>query len=362
MALTGLTGTVVYMMQGNKTVKQMVTLACAALPLLGLGLYAKSKSAAAEKRTSTEYAKAMLGCAKGVYTLDLMRSNEVQKCILGIMKDAGETLQVVELNEGIAYAIDELPMFFDVCHDLGHPAGRHIYSKYPDIVELLQSTGSTCQYAIGHGILDGFASTKPDEVDYMRVVEACMGIENPVTSSFCADGLGHVAWSSTEDLTSAARRCAYITKQNMEEACVEGILMQIYEPAGFAPSRDMASALRDIPTMCANWPMKSRAGSVAGCHKGAGYIFTRNLVKNSRLWETSSVMTGQLRENILENIEYALRGCGLLTGENAVSTCHYSLSQQYPSVIHYDKQIQDSACLPLGEWEERCRNWKISVK
>lgn len=352
------------MAQSGKIIKKVTTTVCAAGLLLGLGLYAKSvlRTATVEKRTYLEYADTMLGCSKGVYTLELMRSNEVQRCILDTMKSAGKALQVVELNEAIEYAIDKQPVFFEVCHDLGHPAGRYAYGVYPNIVELLQTIGSTCQYAIGHGVLDGFADTKPGELAYMRVVEVCMNIENPLTSSFCADGLGHVAWSSTGDLAAAAKRCAYISKQNLEEACVEGILMQIYEPAGFAPSQDIVNAVRDLPSVCANWPQIDRVGNVTGCYKGAGYIFSRNLAKNSKAWDISQVMTEQLYESVLENIDYAVNGCNSLVGEYAVDMCYFSLSQQYPPVVHYDKEIEDSACIPLGTWEERCRNWKVSVR
>ena len=344
--------------------KKVTTAVCVAGLLLGLGFYVKSVVVGTEvtQRTYLEYGDTMLGCSKGVYTLELMRSNEVKKCVLDIMKSAGKALQIVELNEAIEYAIEQQPVFFEVCHDLGHPAGRYAYTIYPNVYELLQIIGSTCQYAIGHGVLDGFADTKPNELSYMRAVDVCMSIENPLTSSFCADGLGHVAWASTEDLAGAARRCAYINKQNLEEACVEGILMQIYEPAGFAPSRDITNAVKEIPSMCANWPQMDRIGNVTGCYKGAGYIFSRDLAKNSKAWDISQAMTEPLYQSVLESIDYAIQGCNLLVGERAVDACYFSLSQQYPSVIHYNKQVEDKACIPLGVWEERCRTWKVPVK
>ena len=364
MAFLLLWRTVVLVAKSKKILKKVTTAVCAAGLLLGLGLYAKLvlRTTTVEQRTYLEYADTMLGCSKGVYTLELILSNEVQSCILDTMKSAGEALQAAELNEAIAYTIKKQPVFFEICHDLGHPAGRYAYTVYPDITELLQVLGSTCQYALGHGVLDGFADTKPSELAYMRVVEVCVNIVDPITSSFCADGLGHVAWSSTGDLAMAAKRCSYISKQNLEEACVEGIVMQIYEPAGFAPSQDIANALRDIPSMCANWPQSDRVGNVTGCYKGAGYVFTRNLAKNSKAWDIRQVMDEQLYASVLENISYAVKGCNSLVGANAIDMCNYSLSQQYPSVIHYDKQLEDSACLPLGKWEERCRSWNISVK
>lgn len=344
--------------------KKLLTILCALGLLAGAGAYTASTSpwGSPGQRTHTEYGEMLLGCSKGVYTLEILRSDEVQTCMLNTMKEAGDARQAKDLDMAIGYVIRRQPTFFDVCHDLGHAAGRYAYTKHQDIADLVAGIGTSCQYALGHGVLDGFADTKPDETAYRQAVAACESIGDPLTVGYCADGLGHVAWSSTEDLAGAARRCAYLGKEGLEQACAEGILMQIYEPAGFEPWRDIADAPAEIPAMCANWPQADRAANLAGCHSGAGYIFSRNLAKNSAAWEIRGEMTERLYADVLESIRYALNGCALMNDKVAVDMCHQSLSQQYPKVVHYDERLEDAACEPLGRWAERCRTWRTPAK
>lgn len=314
------------------------------------------------ERTYTEYSESMLDCSKGVRERQIMLSSDVTACITDIMKNAVRSKQIYVLDEAVAHTITVEPLFFEACHNIGHAAGRHAYSVYGNIEELLLNIGSSCQYALGHGVLDGFADSMPDETLYFKAARACLAIDDDVTAGFCGDGLGHVAWSSTNNISDAVRRCAYLSKPNLEEACGEGVLMQIYEPAGFEPSSTLADSVNEIPSMCARWPLASKPSSVNGCYRGAGYVFSRYLVKSSRVWEEQQTMTPDLRATVLTNIEYALNGCKLLQGASAVRECNFSLARQYPPVVHYDRQLQDAACLPLGEWANLCKTWKVTIK
>lgn len=354
--------TVLRVMRVSIVKKLFITIGVSGLLTGGVAYYQSTRLTEPTNRTYLEYSESMLDCSKGVKDIKIMLSSDVLACVTSIMENAVRSKKLYVLEKAIAHAITIEPLFFEACHNTGHVAGRYAYGAYGDIEELLLNIDSTCQYALGHGILDGFADSMPDETLYFKAARACLAITDAVTAGFCGDGLGHVAWSSTGDISAAVRRCAYLSTPNLEEACGEGILMQIYEPAGFEPSSTLANAINEIPSMCARWPLASKPSSVNGCYRGAGYVFSRYLVKSSRIWELEQTMTPELRDTVLTNIEYAINGCKLLQGDSAVRECNFSLARQYPPVVHYDQRMQDAACLPLGEWTNLCQTWKVTVK
>lgn len=324
-------------------------------------------STSAIQRSVQGWQDEFVACANTVLTAAVLLSEPVQKCMLGVMTAAVEAGQLTELNEALAAQIELTPSLFNACHNIGHAAGQRAFEVDPDIEKLLLTqTNATCQYALGHGILDGFAKAEPTDAEFAAAAQACTSLADLGTPAFafCSDGLGHAAWASTNDLASAVARCGMLGLEYSQAICSEGIIMQIYEPAGLPPARDINQAHEDLPEMCATWPSGGRASLDFGCHSGAGYIYTRPAWKLNVHWAASgspaTLDPGQ-RAEVIALMSVSVEQCLSHLGDGA-SHCLHSVSQQVPPMGLIEEQTREAICAPLGEWQQRCRTWQHTLE
>lgn len=199
-----------------------------------------------------------------------------QECVTSLVWSAIESGQVHPMMEGLAAADASTPGFHVVCHGAGHRAGQRAFEQDGDVGSLLRKFDSTaCAYALGHGVLDGFALSAPSDQEFVDAVRACEGFAQARGEIFtaCADGMGHASWTSTDSFPAAFERCLDFSVATAQSLCAEGVIMQVYEPVAVEASRPIDFAGVELPLECAN---PSLPESLAlGCHAGAGYVYSR---------------------------------------------------------------------------------------
>jgi hypothetical protein len=345
------------------------------LPLLGLLLTAVVLRVAGPggkelPSTIEGWAESFENCAGDRTDAVFLMTEVGQSCIYQVMQDGIDAGDLTMIQEGLSLAIEKNPNIYMACHTPGHKAGQYAFAKSGDIVELILSNREdSCQYAFGHGILDGFALAKPDDATFKSAAAACERIdmsghsneERALVLGLCADGLGHAAWTSTLDPVAAAVRCGFLALEENQKFCGEGVIMQIYEPAGTAPSGDVSKAAGELPAFCANWPGKP--ATTKGCHSGAGYVYSRPAWALYYTVATGSTsrLTGENRERMRKLLLEASDSCKRHLSDSGVSDCLESLAQQTPPVVFLDDSLVDEVCPTYQGWEDKCRNFRFRV-
>lgn len=308
-----------------------------------------------------------VACANGDMVERTLIAAEVQTCILGVMLDSVEAGDVMGMQRALAAQIQLTPDLYAACHTVGHKAGQAAFAASNDIAALIvENRTSTCQYAIGHGVLDGFALASPSDAEFRAAAEACVTLrdgEEEAQKAFklCSDGLGHAAWTSTKDPVQAVLRCRMIADETGQELCGEGVIMQIYEPAGTAPSADLSRAAQDLPALCSNWP--DTGPTRKGCYAGAGYIYTREAwtLHYARNTDGAAELNTEQRQRMQESMLDAAANCRNHPEPEGVSHCLFSMSQQIPPSIFVDDALADTICSALGEWRQRCLDFRFVI-
>jgi len=319
------------------------------------------------QRPVAEWQQGFRDCAGGVMTEENLVRDEVQSCFYRLMVTAIEAGQMLDVQTALAAQITETPDLFSACHTIGHKVGQHAFRKYRDIAKLIEMNESaTCQYALGHGVLDGFAFSNPSEEDFAAAAESCVNLrfkndEAHRAYKLCSDGLGHAAWTATKNVPDAVRRCAMLQDELGREVCGEGIVMQIYEPAGTDPSRDIDRAFEELPKICASWPDK--AETLVGCFSGAGYIYTRDAwVLHFNRGDTPGARLSEAQATrMVEIMRRAAEGCRDHEPVGGLGHCLSSVAQQQPPSVYSDDALTTAVCSLLGEYEKRCREFRFQV-
>jgi hypothetical protein len=338
----------------------------------GLTLAASLLGAAAlvvtsDPSSSASWRDRIVDCADGDMTERNLIGKEVQDCLLAVMLDSVERDQVMAMQSDLAAQIQQSPDLYAACHTVGHKAGQAAFAAKNDIAALIsQNRTTTCQYAIGHGVLDGFALTSPTDVQFQAAADACTALrdgEEEAQKAFklCSDGLGHAAWTSTLEPIQAVLRCRMLEDTTSQELCGEGVIMQIYEPAGTEPSADIALASKELPVLCTNWP--DQGATKMGCFSGAGYIYTREAwtLHYSRNSDGVSELNPEQRRQMQTYMTQAADKCRAHPETDGVSRCLFSMSQQIPPSIFVEDQLANAICDALGEWRQRCLDFRFII-
>lgn len=331
--------------------------AAAAVVFSPWSVYGGGTSAAEEP----DWSQRFVDCAGGVMTHAVLESESVQGCILDVMLQAAEEGQVWDMQAALERQIEATPAIYDVCHNMGHLVGRRAFELDPDIARLVgDNPSATCAYAIGHGVFDGFAESDPTPEGFRAAANACASKQG-VEAGLCADGIGHAAWSSSHDLATAVSYCTMLPPGDMRAACSEGIIMQIFEPAGFASSTyDLERAFSELPLLCERWP-SSDADSVAGCHMGAGYMYTRVSWQLESRVRCCEVDVAELQGLIVQDIGEAAGMCRRHHTGTGVSECLHSVAIQIPHSIYNDLALLEASCHHLGPAESFCLGFEHNV-
>lgn len=318
-------------------------------------------------RTVAELRADLVACSGGEMSEGRLIEEDVQNCYYRVMSLAVRAGQMMDVQTALAEQIEATPGIYAACHSVGHRVGKEAFEKYRDIAELIRTNDTTtCQYAFGHGILDGFAFSEPSDEEFQAAAAACvamrlLGPEGNKVYKLCSDGLGHAAWTSTEDIWDAVARCRMLDDPLARATCGEGIMMQIYEPAGSEPSRDIARAASEVPQFCVSWPDLEETRE--GCYSGSGYVYTRAawVLHYQRNSSPGGVLTAEQRLRMESLMLEAAALCGKHPDPKGVSVCLRSVAQQVPPSVYDDEGLTDAVCAALGEFESWCREFRFDV-
>jgi hypothetical protein len=318
-------------------------------------------------RTVTELREDLVACSGGDMAEGRLIEQEVQDCYYRVMSLAVHAGQLMDVQTALAAQIEETPGIYAACHSVGHRVGKEAFAKYKDIAELIRiNDTTTCQYAFGHGILDGFAFSDPSDEEFQAAASACvamrlLGPEGNKVYKLCSDGLGHAAWTSTDDIWGAVARCRMLDDPLARATCGEGIMMQIYEPAGSEPSRDIERAALEVPQFCLSWPDLGETRE--GCYSGSGYVYTRAawVLHYQRNSSPGGVLTIEQRSRMQTLMLAAATLCGKHPDPKGVSVCLRSVAQQVPPSVYDDASLTDTVCTALGEFDSWCREFRFDV-
>jgi len=334
-----------------------------AVPVIGLG-FARSPLPV---RTVAELRTELVACSDGDMSEGRLIKEDVQNCYYRVMSSAVRAGQMMDVQTALAEQIEATPGIYAACHSVGHRVGKEAFEKYRDIADLIRTNDTTtCQYAFGHGILDGFAFSDPSDEEFQAAASSCvamrlLGPEGNKVYKLCSDGLGHAAWTSTDDIWAAVKRCRMLDDPLARATCGEGIMMQIYEPAGSEPARDINRAALEVPQFCLSWPDLGETRE--GCYSGSGYVYTRAawVLHYQRNSSPGAVLTGEQRSRMQTLMQDAAALCGKHPDPKGVSVCLRSVAQQVPPSVYDDAALTEAVCGSLGEFASWCREFRFEV-
>lgn len=346
----------------------VLALALAGVLALGLVLAVNSgfrsvpSAAPSDSTLEVEWKQRFTECTGGRLTPALAYSEPVRECVYEVLTDAVDAGELVSVQRALHAQIESDPLFFYSCHQAGHRAGEYAFEQRGDVPALLEQTSDTCLFAVGHGVLDGFALTSPSDESFVAAAESCLSVlDDPAGTRrmLCLDGMGHVAWSSTRDFPEAASRCELIPDGRGQTACMEGVLMQIFEPAALEPELPLTVAPVVIPGLCRSLASSDRDIHV-GCHRGAGYVYTRAVRTAASDWESTAAPGARLSRSagreIVDAMLVAADWCSAHRDADAVDACMGSASMQTPDVLLTNPVLLREGCAPHTnpEWKSLC--------
>ena len=305
----------------------------------------------------------LLACSNGILTAAVLLTDTSGACLLAVMKSAVDVQAVSPLQQAMDRLERRSPAWFAACHGPGHKAGRYFYEQSPDITaRLADIDSSTCAYSIGHGVLDGFAASSPTREAFQMAAGECSRLDDAshAVHALCADGLGHVAWAATKSFAEAPYLCSLFGNELRQESCGEGIVMQVFEPAGFLPSMDAAGAPGTLPAICEKWDTASLSVQ-RGCYHGAGYVYSRPAWVLDAQWTARNGLDplDKLATAQLANLMRTAAGqCRDHPTDAGIDACLFSLSQQTPRIAYLSPAATAAACAPLDRWTARCKSWR----
>lgn len=308
-------------------------------------------------------------CADGEITPERTTSLRFKECISQVFQQSVKAGQLANLGLAIVEQTELTPVFSRACHDAGHAAGQTAYALKPDIVVLLdQPARDTCMFGLGHGFIDGFGLSYPDDDEYMELVRACEALQpvgksrgSDIARGYCSDGAGHAAWISTRDPQQAFTRCGFFPDAFGRALCGEGVVMDMYEPAGIEASRTLADADRELVDLCAGLT-EFPDGVSTGCANGAAYIYTRPMWKLNASWVGSGEplpVSIELRDELDRQARSVAQRCeahGDLSDD-----CFNSFSKQLPLMALKDKPLREKLCVYVSGYEQACRNREVPL-
>ena len=326
-----------------------------------------SSQVSSAELTKANYIESIEQCTMGKWNPSVLRSVEVIDC----QADVTETYFNNNKAEDALYALAEIskehPDFWIPCHDLLHKAGQGAVTSVESGISLLrQVVLGSCQAGAVHGILDGIALYNPNLQDFENISKVCADystgdqyVDGGRLSSYCADGMGHAAWSSKKELKDAVAKCEVIENEWSIALCAEGIMMQIFAPANDVPYMDINKSAEIAPDMCKTWPAGTESASYIGCNKGAAYVYTR------AAWDAEAFILNRkdsVDSKVLES--YSLESANLL--KEAIDTCKTKhegsgrgfclegVSWQIPDIVVHNSNVLADVCSLLEEHEKTC--------
>lgn len=310
----------------------------------------------------------MKTCNQDRWDFFTLKLDEVFQCQDKVLQKYVAGGKLSELDSGLDKLSQQHPTFWLPCHDLLHKTGESQVSSIKNGVDLLSKINrATCQGGLVHGVLDGLARLTPTEAQFVEIGATCDAYSKLQDSReagrltyYCADGMGHAAWSSGKNLEQAVRRCDSMVNDWQSSTCAEGVLMQMFEPANDEASYSLEYAYENLANICDSWPTDNRVSpSLTGCHKGAAYVYTRaarkiDLELNNKNPDLSQELSEVDKKKLYDSLVFAKNQCDKHTDADNISLCYEGISWQIPTMFFLTGEYVDMFCSQLGEHDETC--------
>ena len=280
---------------------------------------------------------------------------ETQDCLQGLLLAEIQSGELAKLDPVLAELSQESPGFAQFCHTVLHWVGYELGQHTDFPARLAESGAGNCIFGYGHGLLEGFAARHPDPTDdeFAVAVTACETLERTAPASslaLCADGLGHAAWDSTQNVDRAAQLCDILRAGPLKSVCAGGVTMQMFAPVNDAASswtikqqqhRDAATRLAGI---CATWSGSPEGAQ--GCHTGAGYVYTRPVhVQAAEMLRSSGSRRQELLDGAVSSMKEVLDLCARHGAGGA--SCRAEVTRQIPPAAYVEAELNDRLCRVL---------------
>lgn len=278
-------------------------------------------------------------------------------CIAELLVEATDEHGMRAASDAIARIISEFGEVEWMCHPAAHASGSLAFTKNGNAAETMKNLNTTCGAGFLHGVLDGFGKSKPPLEDYVTLGEACYWEGIAAQPGLCFDGIGHAVWNGTTDVDASARVCASMPEPGARDACTEGVLMQMYDPANEEATFPLEDAPEDLPGICANWPDYRPAGADESrtefCYGGTAYLLMLP-VTNDHF---------RRGEKVADNVDYYKARIAELgeqcaaMGPDGVKLCTETLGRHLAGpLVDHDFETASALCSVLGEYADGCRN------
>jgi len=332
-----------------------------------LYLTTKKENLNVSEMSKTNFIKSLTNCSNDIWSITVITSPDVVKCQTDITVAYLKNNKADEALNGLADLASQHPEFWMPCHDMLHKAGGDsVYDAEEGSLLLQQIHLGACQAGAVHGILDGIALHNPTLQDFEKLGDICMNyktnpnaIDGDRLFNYCADGLGHAAWSASKELNKAVAYCEVVKDKWSQILCAEGIMMQIFEPANDVATYSKEESITIIPEMCANWPSGTSSSTYLGCNRGAAYVYTRDA------WKADATISGgDVPASLDEVLTYTKKAQDSLN--NAIILCKKShsgigrdyclegVSWQIPDLVVKDFNSLKEVCAQLEQYENTC--------
>lgn len=275
-----------------------------------------------------------------------LRGDAQAECVYQTLVQAVDANQLREANADLKSLVVEDTTFLAACHGPAHRAGQYAWSKVKDLEWLLaQVEDPACEYGLGHGVLDGMADQDPTDENFAEAARVCQSLWNGPDALpdpayvYCADGTGHAAYWVERDPVEAAKLCALHEEDRTKSECMGGVLMEMFEPAGFLEVSDpdylLADATSVLPQVCAAVGELGERALVEGCMAGSGYVLTRDAwVLGDRYREEPGADT---LDAALDSWVEAMTNCVSLFAEQALP-CERMVAYQMHFILREKKE------------------------
>lgn len=345
-----------------------ITLLLASLAVIYVTQYTQNIQGTAVV-SETQFVQEISNCNQNRWDFETLKNKDVFTCQDQVLRKYVAAGNMDELDRGLNKLSKNNPTFWLPCHDLLHETGESQVTTLEDGLHILKAINqATCQGGLVHGVLDGVARLELNTEDFKKISSTCDLYSNHHDAreagrlvNYCADGVGHAAWSSDKNLEKAVEYCDNMADEWQSGICAEGVIMQMFEPANDVPSYTLEYGYDNLHNICETWPsFKENKPSLNGCHKGAAYVYTRPVRKidlelNNKNPDLSKPLTLEEKQQLYDSLVFAKNQCDKHRGEKEVSLCYEGISWQIPVMFFLTGDYVDKYCSLLKEHAETCK-------
>jgi len=264
---------------------------------------------------------------------------------------------IVETFRAVGAMLKTYPQLTFFCHEAGHKAGAAAFEAGVPLEVSIPAVGDYCVHGAVHGLLDGFAFSKPSLEDFDRIAGICQSLQGSAQGG-CTDGMGHAAWDAYGDFAMTTKACGTIDDLQLRYACDEGVLMRRYERVGGmkgTSTADYAEHASRLRQDCKDWEAVSLrteepGGPGAGCWAAVQYM----------LWEPIGFLSREYPEerwrgveNFTELIDVVLATCASF-GPAGEELCRSRDGYHVAAITDYRSEEFAPLCAMLRDRIETC--------